>query len=142
MNRTGFAILIGAWVVGAGLLAGPFAWSQPAFLPGLTTTDEWPNGCVSCHKAGSDGDTRLTVLLAAKKHPNIAAMVRTVPDGCMVCHKEGGQAGPLNKQTHRIHYANPGSNKFITVDHGSCLACHTLDVKTGIIKLKSGPKNW
>jgi hypothetical protein len=142
MKRTGLVIVLGCLMVGAGLFVGQTAWAQAVSLPGLNAADDFPNGCVSCHKVGSDGDQRLTVLLAAKKHVNIAALVRTVPEGCIVCHKEGGQAAPLNTHTHWIHYINPEKNRFVTEYRGSCLACHTLDLKTGIVKQKTGPKNW
>ena len=73
---------------------------------------------------------------------DISAIVKSVPDGCMMCHREGVQAGALNKQTHRIHYANPQTNKFVATYRGSCLACHAIDNKTGVAKVKIGPKNW
>ncbi len=142
MKRSALRVLLALVIVGAGLLMGPSAWSQQAILPGINVADDTPNGCVDCHKVAGGADTRLNVLLSAKKHVDISAIVKSVPDGCVMCHREGVQAGPLNKQTHRIHYTNPKANTFVTAYRGSCLACHSMDVASGIAKVKFGPKNW
>lgn len=115
---------------------------QP-FLPGITVTDEHPNGCVDCHRdAGGGKDYRLNVSLAEKGHVKIDSMVKTLPNDCMMCHKEGSNAGSLSIRTHTAHYSNAEENHFVTSYQGSCLQCHKLDVATGIMSVKSGSKNW
>jgi hypothetical protein len=113
------------------------------FLPGVTVTDEHPNGCVDCHKISGENDYRLNVELAhLDSHPNVDAMVKNVPQDCLMCHKEGTKAGPLNNVTHRDHYLNPGDNAFVKYYQGACLNCHSLDPGSGEMAMKSGPKNW
>jgi hypothetical protein len=113
-------------------------------LSGITITDEHPNGCVDCHvNAGGGNDYRLNVeLKALKGHPDVTKMVRNVPQDCAMCHKPNVPAGALNTQTHRLHYQNPDENHFVTGYQGECLACHSLNINTGIMTVKSGPKNW
>lgn len=114
------------------------------FLPGVTVADEHPNGCVNCHTlAGEGGDYRLNVELAnVEGHPKIDAIVKTVPNDCLMCHKQGTTAGPLNLITHRDHYRNPNDNAFIRVYQGACLNCHRVNPGSGVMTVKSGPKNW
>ena len=63
------------------------------YLPGITVTDDHPNGCVDCHKNQGEGkDYRLNVSLAqVEGHPKIDAIVKKLPQDCMMCHKEGGK---------------------------------------------------
>ena len=141
MNRSGLTLVLALTVAGAGLLVGPRAWSQ-APVPKFDAAISAPNGCVDCHKVVGTTDTRLNVLLAAKKHVDVNTIVRSVPDGCIMCHREGVQAGPLSRQTHRIHYINSQPAAFVPPLQGSCLVCHAVDAKTGAAKVKIGPKNW
>ena len=136
MNRSHLMVLLAFALVAAGVLIGPRAWSQQA-------ADPYPSGCVDCHKVAGGVDTRLNVLLSAKKHVDIAAIVRSVPDGCMMCHRQGVQTGPLSKQAHPDHNDNPQTNKFTTVYKGTCLSCHKADAAgTPTVALKLAPKNW
>lgn len=113
------------------------------FLPGLTVTDEHPNGCVDCHKVSGDNDYRLNVELAnLDGHPKIDAIVKNVPQDCLMCHKEGANAGPLNLITHKDHYRNPNDNAFVLHYKGACLHCHSVSPGSGKMAIKSGPKNW
>ena len=113
-----------------------------AYLPGITTADEHPNGCVDCHVQTGDNDYRLnTELAASDKHPDVSAIIRTVPTDCLMCHKEGAPAGALSVLVHKNHYENPEENHFIAYYQGECLQCHTLEAN-GVMRVKSGPKNW
>ncbi len=123
------------------LAAAETAWSQQAPAPKFAVIDT-PNGCVDCHKVSAGSDTRLNVLLAARKHVDISAIVKSVPDGCMMCHREGVQAGPLRAQTHRIHFTDSQPSQFVPPYQGACLVCHAADAQTGPTKVKIAPKNW
>jgi hypothetical protein len=136
-----FLLLIGAVVAMTVFLVA--ADDNKPFLPGVTVTDEHPNGCVDCHKVSGDDDYRLNVELAHhEEHPKIDAIVKNVPQDCLMCHKEGAKAGPLNTITHKDHYRNPNDNAFIEFYQGACLNCHSVDPGSGKMVIKSGPKNW
>ena len=135
----------------AGLLAGlagivlilGAAADSSVWLPGITSKDDTPNGCVDCHKALGKEDDRLPVLLGKiKDHPDVTRIVKKVPTDCMICHKAGSKVAPLNIFLHKVHYANPAGNAFVTTNKGSCLNCHSLDAASGEMKIKSGPSNW
>ncbi len=122
----------------AGLL-----FAQDAFLPGITSSDDHPNGCIDCHKSTDGGDYRLNVELEDMGgHPDVTNIVKTLPDDCMFCHKEGVKAGELNVITHQGHYHNPGDNHFVSGYQGACLHCHALNTRTWEMSIKSGSKNW
>jgi hypothetical protein len=137
-----FLLLAAAIVAGTLVLMGQ-AKPKP-FLPGITVADEHPNGCVDCHKnQGAGKDYRLNVSLAQiQGHPKIDAIVKTLPDSCLICHKEGSKAGALNIMLHKAHYEKSAENPFVQFYQGACLNCHKLDVATGKMTVKSGPKNW
>ena len=119
-------------------------WAQDApALSGITAEDAHPNGCIDCHRVAENGnDYRLNVSLTEAGHPNIATMVRTVPNDCGICHKAGTPLGAVSELTHKAHYANASENHFIAYYQGECLACHALNAETGVMTVKSGPKNW
>jgi hypothetical protein len=113
------------------------------YLPGITVADEYPNGCVDCHKVSGENDYRLNVELAELDgHPKIDAIVKTVPQDCLMCHKEGANAGALHLITHEGHYHNPGDNAFVKFYQGACLQCHSVNPGSGKMGIKNGPKNW
>lgn len=113
------------------------------FLPGVTVTDDHPNGCVDCHTVSGGNDYRLNAELAkVEGHPKIDAIVKNVPQDCLMCHKEGTKAGPLNLITHKDHYRNPADNAFVTHYKGACLNCHSVSPGSGKMAVKNGPKNW
>ena len=115
----------------------------PAALSGITVEDEHPNGCIDCHKQAGDNDYRLNVSLKEiTGHPDITAIVRELPGGCVMCHKDKAPAGALDTITHKYHYENPDENHFVSGYAGECLACHALNTDTGVMTVKSGPKNW
>lgn len=120
------------------------AWAQEGDglrLPGVNTEDKHPNGCVDCHANQGEGrDYRLNVSI--EDHPDITAVAKTLPKDCGMCHRPNVAAGPLNKQTHALHYQNPSENVFVTVYGGHCLECHAVNSETGEMSIKQGPKNW
>ena len=142
-RRIALPLLVVVLVFGGALV---LTWAQagpPARLPGITAEDEHPNGCVSCHAQSGDNDYRLNVSVnAISGHPPITAIVKTIPKDCGVCHRPNVPAGPINTQTHKIHYENPSENVFVTVYKGQCLECHALNTATGAMSIKQGPKNW
>ncbi len=87
-----FFLLLAGAVVAATLFLVAADNNKP-FLPGVTVTDEHPNGCVDCHKVSGDNDHRLNAELAnVEGHPKIDAIVKNVPQDCLMCHKEGATA--------------------------------------------------
>ena len=143
MNRSKrFISLLVAMSVFAIFLTLVWAQDTPS-LPGITTSDDYPNGCIDCHReSGADGDSRINILLDKIGHVNVSAMTNNIPQDCMICHKEGTSTGGLSLQTHSAHYQNPSENKFVTEQQGQCLACHALNSATGEMTMKGGPKNW
>ncbi len=127
----------------AGLLmltaAGARADDPPkAYLPGLTSTDESPEGCVSCHR----GKRTLKVMLAALKHRDMGDRVKVVPDDCKSCHDDESGLEALGPVSHSMHYARGSRSDFVLQHGGSCLNCHALATGTGEVTVKSGPRNW
>ena len=127
-------------------LGGAVALSaQSADLPGLTTKDDYPHGCVDCHNGlGGDRAPLVTAELAKiSGHPKIDKLVKTVPNDCVtLCHKVGGKGPVFNLAMHTVHFQKPAENRFVTVNEGYCLDCHFLNVATGEMNEKSGPRNW
>lgn len=112
-------------------------------LPGINVEDKYGNGCVDCHVDEGGNDRRISVVLKSfPEHPDVGVIMNTLPDDCYMCHKVGGAEAPINQITHKQHFENPGDNEFITKYEGTCLACHTVDLNTGKVTAKSGPKNW
>jgi hypothetical protein len=158
----------------AGLLVSPLvpaavgqaASQAPAIrqIPGLTSKDAYPNGCVDCHVAGKDGgDMRISALMATwtkavpmaliekaraasvdaskikGKHPAMANVKANVPQTCLTgCHKPGSTiAPPFAQLMHVIHLVGGNSNRFLTANQGECTHCHKLNQKTGTWKAAS-----
>ena len=132
----------------AAIFAGAFffqgqAYADSAVLPGINAKDDYPQGCVNCHTGAGGGQPLVNVLVKAiKNHADISMITKSVPDGCVICHKKGGPSAPITQVTHKQHYENPGQSKFIANFGGACLSCHSLDVKSGIMSIKKGKKNW
>ena len=132
-----------AIAVGTIYASPPYQKAAGVGLPGITTKDAFPKGCVSCHVKASGGDLRLNVgLKKVKGHPDVAGMVKTVPKDCGMCHKAGPTPAPLKTALHKAHYGKKGASLFVKKYQGSCLSCHSLNTKTGAMTTKSGPKNW
>jgi cytochrome c553 len=141
--RVGLGVLaVLALLGGAVIVLSAASTGDAAFLPGISGKDENPNGCVDCHK-NADKDYRINAELAkVSGHPKIDKIVKTVPKDCAICHKAGGKVAELNIVMHKAHYSKPAENAFVTVYKGSCLHCHALDLNTGVMSVKGGPKNW
>ena len=121
------------------------AWAQEGTsrLPGINAPDEHPNGCVDCHaEGGAEGALPMNVALEEMKHSDISAIVKTLPQDCSICHIPETPIGAINLQTHSVHYQNPSENNFVQNYSGQCLSCHALNVETGVLSIKQGPKNW
>ena len=136
-----FLLLVTAVVVGALFLLG--AGDGKPFLPGVNVKDDYPKGCVDCHRdEGGGHQKRLNESLAEQGHVNIEAIVKQIPKDCAMCHRAGVAAGSIQLISHKTHYQNAEENHFVTEYQGACLNCHTLNSDTGDMGMKSGPKNW
>lgn len=141
---------------------------QPApEVPGITTEDPFPRGCVDCHVKYTtpDMDTRISTYMSmwhdgvepallAKaqasapsgvilegKHPDVGDALENIPAGCAMCHsKKSVAAPPLSNMIHRIHLTGGGENFYMTVFQGACTGCHKLDASTGRWSMPSGPE--
>jgi hypothetical protein len=143
-GRTVLCLVLGlAAFGGIGALSAQSA-ADSAFLPGITSKDPFPNGCVDCHKDQKDGkDFRVIAELAnISGHPKIDKIVKVVPKDCLLCHKGGPKPPAFNQAMHKVHFRNPKESAFVTVYKGACLNCHSLDLDTGVMSAKTGPKNW
>lgn len=116
------------------LMVGAQQTGVPAW-PGITTTDDKPNGCMDCHRLTANRDLRLsttlrlwatqgspkeainvaqavfpraTVLLG--RHPDVTQIITTgavpIPTQCIACHKSQGR--PITAVIHLLHLSqNP-----------------------------------
>jgi len=144
---------------------GQAASQAPAIrqIPGLTSKDAYPNGCVDCHVVGKGADMRISALMATwtsavpvaltekaraasvdaskikGKHPAMANVKANVPQTCLAgCHKPGSTiAPPFARLMHVIHLVGGNGNRFLTANQGECTHCHKLDQKTGTWKAAS-----
>jgi hypothetical protein len=132
------AALLGVAASGAGWTGAVSA--DQATLPGEAGPGPYVQGCVDCHAA--DGAENIGALLSALKHVNVDDDIETVPDDCAACHSEDEGYIPLGELAHLVHFESPAQNDFIQVYGGDCLHCHALDTETGVMSVKSGPKNW
>jgi hypothetical protein len=82
------------------------------------------------------------MLAKIQGHPKVDAIVKTVPKDCTICHKEGAKMGTIFSVVHKAHFAKKADSQFIKLFQGSCLNCHTMDLTSGVVSIKSGPKNW
>jgi len=143
-GRTVLCLVVGLAVFGGTVAVSAQSAADSAFLPGITTKDEHPSGCVDCHISQGEGkDYRVPAELAKiTGHPKIDKIVKTVPKDCLICHKNGPKPPVFSQAMHKVHFRNPKGNAFIAVYKGACLNCHSLDIDTGVMSVKSGPKNW
>jgi hypothetical protein len=107
-------------------------------LPGITSADPYPEGCVSCHK----GELLLKTKLEVLKHRNIDSKVAVIPTDCRKCHSEEGGMDPIANIAHSMHYASGSKSDFVTKYNGSCLNCHQVATGSGEVTVKSGKRNW
>jgi hypothetical protein len=143
MSKAGWMILalLTAAVFPSGLAAQDAA---ARWLPGILAADPQPHGCVDCHvNVGDKVPAKLNVMLSKlPKHPKVDAIIKVAPTDCTMCHKEGAKMGTIYQVVHKAHFAKKADSQFIKLYDGACLHCHTMDLDTGIVGIKSGPKNW
>jgi hypothetical protein len=125
--------LLAAALMGIGSLSAGKAWAEGH-------KGAYPQGCVDCHKAGGVDD--IGELLSGLGHRNVDDKTSKVPGDCVECHSDEGGSTPLSEAVHLVHFENPDRNPFVQDYAGNCLHCHALDAKTGVVTVKSGPKNW
>ncbi|TFG81137.1 MAG: hypothetical protein E4H19_15090 [Chromatiales bacterium] len=107
-------------------------------LPGITSPDPYPEGCVSCHK----GTMLLKDKLQALEHRSIEGKVTIIPTDCKTCHSEEEGLDPIANIAHSMHYATGSKSDFVIKHNGSCLNCHQVATGSGEVTVKSGKKNW
>jgi hypothetical protein len=134
-------------------------------IPGITTADIFPSGCVSCHLNFADRnmDTRISTLLvkwmekvdpkllakaqaaASKgvilvgKHPSATESLADIPLACIECHRNMPQNATLFSQMiHLIHLTGGQGNHYMTLFQGECTHCHKLNPDTGKWVIPSG----
>jgi len=155
------ALLLAAFVLGSflNLLAQETKETpSPRAIPGVNAPDQFPKGCVSCHKNYPDMkfDARLSTIMSAWNDavdPKILAKAQAmapegvtlkgkhtfkfsaetnIPEACNKCHGKMKSAPPLHQLLHVIHLTGDKDNHFMTMFQGECSHCHKLDQKTGI----------
>lgn len=136
-------------------------------IPGITTQDAFPRGCVDCHtnQPQINLDPRFSTLMkewtikvepkllalaqsaAPKgvtlkgKHPPADFALKNIPAGCMTCHgKKSALAPPFAQLLHKIHLGGGDENHFLTVYQGECTHCHKLNLTTGLWSMPSAPE--
>ena len=130
--------MLGLLLVAPLVTGGVAAGADAPYLPGITSNDPNPEGCVSCHK----GDTSLKNKLAELKHRNVDSKVNVIPGDCGSCHTEDEGLDTMSQIAHSMHYAAGSKSEFVTKHQGSCLHCHQLSTGDGAVTVKSGNKNW
>lgn len=111
------------------------------------TADDYPNGCVDCHKQtmGAAVDFRLNNLLRQIGHPRVDRL-KTIPTACNRCHAdEGGEDDGMpafSQIIHMVHFDVPQTNTFVQQYGGKCQHCHAMDVDAGEAIVKSAERNW
>jgi len=166
----GFSILHLAWgaadappAVGAG---EPGPSSVPS-LPGITSRDPFPRGCVDCHVVlpEENRDVRISTLMTVLsgqvppellarvqalnlsgktlqgRHPIVSETLNDIPSGCLKCHTTNSDiAPPFSGLIHLLHLGG-GNNHYMSLFQGQCLYCHKYNGKTGAWSIPSGPEN-
>lgn len=134
-------------------------------IPGITTEDAFPRGCVDCHilMPEANMDVRLSthlnqwvekvdpkILAKAQtyappgvtlkgKHPAVPNALKDIPAGCISCHGKGSKmAPPLDRMLHGLHLTGGEENVFLTVFQGECTHCHKFNPATGEWSIPSG----
>lgn len=139
----------------------------PRVIPGLTSEDKFPLGCVDCHINMPDRnqDERISTLMSkwTEKvetgllnkaqaaapagvtlkgvHPQANQSLEDIPVGCLGCHsKTSKKVPPLAPLLHSIHLTGGEENHFLTIFQGECTHCHKMDKVTGNWLIPSGPE--
>lgn len=136
-------------------------------IPGITSTDAFPNGCVSCHvnMPHKGIDVRLSTSMKRwvdqvdpelmekvrgsasqgmqlrGKHPPALKALENIPTACMSCHTATSKVAPsFSRMLHAIHLTGGNDNHFMTLFQGECTHCHKLNSQTGGWSMPSGPE--
>ena len=166
-------MLLAAFGVLLALFAGVATANEPLKLPpareipGLTTADHFPGGCVDCHinMPERNQDERISTLMARwskdagpkllkhaqaaaptglklkGSHPNVPGSLKNIPAACMGCHgRTSKTAPPFVAMLHSIHLTGGGESHYLTIFQGECTSCHKMDAKTGAWSMPSGPE--
>jgi hypothetical protein len=134
-------------------------------IPGLTTEDKFPNGCVDCHinMPNINQDERISTLMSKwnKKvgskllekaqavapagvtlkgiHPRVLEFSKNIPGTCIPCHSNTSKnAPPFAALLHSIHLTGGNENHFMTIFQGECTHCHKMDAAKGVWIMPSG----
>jgi len=157
MFKKGLTLILAA-VLTVGVGVGIAVFTQETELPeipGITITDDHPNGCVDCHRDRPDigRDFRLSTHIRewategaeeeimelaeaawpeaslSGMHPDVSGMVATqeLPTFCINCHADGSDK-PLYRVLHLIHFTGGEENHFLTSYGGFCTQCHAVDL--------------
>lgn len=143
----------------------PGSMPEPGDIPGITTADMFPSGCVDCHLNFIDRnmDTRISTQLAkwmekaepeliakaqaaspegvtlAGKHPSAAQSLADIPSACLECHNRMPREAPdFAQMVHLVHLTGGQENHYITLFQGACTHCHKLNSNTGKWFVPSG----
>lgn len=135
-------------------------------VPGLTSEDKFPNGCVDCHINMPDinQEERISTLMTdwTKKveikllkkaqsvasdiklkgmHPLAVDPLEDIPSACISFHsKTSKMAPPFAALLHIIHLNGGDENHFLTIFQGESTHCHKMNVATGSWIVPSGPE--
>ena len=161
------SFLVPLLVLVGGAAAAQEAPPPPRSIPGLTTEDQFPRACVSCHvnRADIGLDVRLSTmmkhwyaeapaplvdqarasapagLIIKGKHPEADASLQDIPSRCLRCHSRTSKlAPPFAQMLHLIHLTGEGEHSFLRLFQGECTYCHKLDKATGKWAIPSGPE--
>jgi hypothetical protein len=134
-------------------------------IPGVTSPDQFPRGCVDCHVNRTDlqMDVRISTAMRrwedgvdpqflarirpfvpagmklAGKHPAMVTPSAAIPGSCLGCHSQASQsAPPFGRLLHGLHFAGGEQNHFLSMFQGECTHCHKLDAVTATWSLGSG----
>lgn len=144
----------------------PAAEQSVPVIPGITTPDNFPGGCVDCHirlpernmdvrlstrmkKWRESVDPQLlarigavspkTVTLTGRHPPLPEQSYRNIPGSCMACHGKSQTKIPaMAPMLHALHLIGGKENHFITEFQGACTHCHKFDARTAKWSIPSG----
>ena len=152
------------------LQAFPMRAAEPTLpnIPGITTRDMFPGGCVDCHRNRPEikRDFRIStyirdwtqavdpkvrnrvqaiapkgVKLSGKHPPMAAESFRDVPKSCNPCHANPQAKIPqMGPMLHALHLMGGTANHFLTLYKGECALCHKFDSKTASWRIPSLPE--
>lgn len=167
-----------AWVVVGGMLvfvgatrghtdAGGAELPPARGVPGVSSADLHPHGCVDCHvqipemnvdarfgtlmaKLEQEVEPKLLEMARASspegvairgRHPPVPGALKDIPTSCNPCHAADSRtAPPFARLLHRIHLSSDPRNVFMTVYQGECTHCHKLDGVSGVFSMPAGPE--